>query len=132
MLLNTFADSQYSTPSRLQEPACIRTSAPCAGQLCTFTMSKACLLLLVLLVTAASASSMRERGGPDTDNVVVHLWEWSWNDVAKECENLGKWGYWAVQVCVCMLYAETMGCAVPQGRLFLVGDLQVHPSLLLR
>jgi len=30
--------------------------------------------------------------------VVVHLFEWSWKDIAKECENLSKWGYWGVQV----------------------------------
>jgi hypothetical protein len=38
------------------------------------------------------------RSGPAGDNVVVHLFEWSWKDIEMECPNLGKWGYWGVQV----------------------------------
>lgn len=40
----------------------------------------------------------RDKTGPANDNVVVHLFEWSWKDVARECEDLGRWGYWGVQV----------------------------------
>ena len=37
--------------------------------------------------------------GPKGDKTVVHLFEWSWKDVERECENLmSKWGYWGVQV----------------------------------
>ena len=43
-------------------------------------------------------SVCRDVVGPGGDKVVVHLFEWSWKDVERECENLSKWGYWGVQV----------------------------------
>jgi hypothetical protein len=33
-----------------------------------------------------------------TGSVFVHLFEWRWNDIAKECAWLGQKGFWAVQV----------------------------------
>jgi len=60
------------------------------------------LIIYVLLGLVSSAlcaaGQMRDVVGPGGDKVVVHLFEWSWKDVEKECENLSKWGYWGVQV----------------------------------
>lgn len=58
------------------------------------------LVLLNEPASAAAQGNSSDRGVGDLggDKVVVHLFEWSWKDIAKECENLGKWGYWGVQV----------------------------------
>lgn len=38
-------------------------------------------------------------------NVIVHLFEWKWNDIAVECERfLGPKGYGGVQVIIANLY----------------------------
>jgi glycosidase len=46
-----------------------------------------------LLVTPPAGPSPEAIGG-----VFVQLFEWKWNDIAKECVYLGQKGYWAVQV----------------------------------
>lgn len=49
-------------------------------------------LLLVLLLVLGSAPQARQAG------TSVHLFEWTWSDVAKECPNLAAMGYDAVQI----------------------------------
>jgi hypothetical protein len=54
-----------------------------------------CVLLQATLVnTSAQASTATAKNG----SVMVHLFEWKWTDIAKECSFLAKKGYWAVQV----------------------------------
>ena len=56
-------------------------------------VSFSALLLPALLALGAKAST------PDPSGTFVHLFEWSWADVATECETfLGPKGYDAVQV----------------------------------
>ncbi len=71
-----------------------------------------CLTALLLAAGAAAASRAREQAnatgggqapgllpGLSASSVTVHLFEWSWADVAQECEAfLGPAGYKAVQV----------------------------------
>ena len=57
---------------------------------------KSCQLLITILVLA-SLCSVSFSASPRT--VFVHLFEWNWTDIAKECENfLGPKGFAAVQV----------------------------------
>lgn len=46
-----------------------------------------------LLITSVKDVSPAATGG-----VFVHLFEWRWNDIAKECVWLGQKGFWAVQI----------------------------------
>ncbi len=59
-----------------------------------------CLLAYLTCCTMLwqSAAGATPRDGPAGDNVIVHLFEWSWKDIERECQNLAKWGYWGVQV----------------------------------
>ncbi len=70
------------------------------------------LVLIGLLLTLTGVSRAASFGGQDQSpaaapqaiefperTVMVHLWEWKWTDIAKECEEvLGPKGYAAVQV----------------------------------
>lgn len=44
-------------------------------------------LLIALFVVGASAQF--DPNFKDGRNVIVHLFEWSWNDIAEECERSG-------------------------------------------
>ncbi len=46
-----------------------------------------------LIVGAQTDTTPEKTGG-----VIVHLFEWRWDDIARECAWLGQKGYWAVQV----------------------------------
>jgi len=68
----------------------------------TFRSAVAGLLLMILgcdpAVEPAAPPAPRVVEAPDS-RVVVHLFEWRWDDVAEECETfLGPMGYRAVQV----------------------------------
>ncbi len=65
------------------------------------------LIVGMLLLAGCDAAPAEEPAGPltappavvDADGVIVHLFEWTWPDVAAECETfLGPKGYRAVQV----------------------------------
>ncbi|CAJ0596070.1 unnamed protein product [Cylicocyclus nassatus] len=52
-----------------------------------------------LLLTAVAADPYEEPHTLDNRQVMVHLFEWKWKDIAAECENfLQYFGYGAVQV----------------------------------
>lgn len=69
---------------------------------------KLLMFLACCAVAWPAAVEATTKSGPAGDNVVVHLFEWSWKDIEEECPNLGKWGYWGVQVRVCV----TGGCVL--------------------
>ena len=59
------------------------------------------LVLLALALTSCGSEAMRAVSTQDDADggVIVHLFEWRWDDVARECEEfLGPNGYAAVQV----------------------------------
>ena len=61
------------------------------------TMMPAIVLLLALL-TLAAGEIADPHFAPGHD-AIVHLFEWKWNDIAKECEQfLGPVGFGGVQV----------------------------------
>ncbi len=57
-------------------------------------------LVLVLLQTIFANANPAQASTTTTKNggVMVHLFEWKWTDIGKECSYLAKKGYWAVQV----------------------------------
>jgi len=56
------------------------------------------LIVFVLLTLAAYIRLTDRPSVPEPDGVYVHLFEWSWPDIAQECESfLGPAGYSAVQ-----------------------------------
>lgn len=55
--------------------------------------------LLLFAAVIARGNAYTETHCLDSKQVIVHLFEWSWNDIAKECETiLGPKGYCGVQV----------------------------------
>jgi len=55
-------------------------------------------LLFSLTLTACTQSSARQED-PESRTVFVHLFEWTWPEIARECETfLGPLGYAAVQI----------------------------------
>lgn len=55
------------------------------------------LALLIALIVGASAQHYPNF--KDGRNVIVHLFEWPWNDIAEECERfLGPYGFGGVQI----------------------------------
>ncbi|MGB0651285.1 MAG: alpha-amylase [Rhodothermales bacterium] len=60
-----------------------------------------CLPLLLALITSCTSpeAPSTESGGSTPEGAIVHLFEWRWDDVARECEDfLAPHGYAAVQV----------------------------------
>ena len=65
-----------------------------------------CMVVIAFSSDLVSASESSKADLPlnlydceDGTNVMVHLFEWRWDDIASECENfLGPLGYCAVQV----------------------------------
>nr|XP_054764856.1 alpha-amylase A-like [Lytechinus pictus] len=57
-------------------------------------------LLAILLALFVGASAWNhDPGFKDGRNVIVHLFEWPWNDIADECERfLGPYGFGGVQI----------------------------------
>lgn len=56
-------------------------------------------LLPILFLAACQAAPQPETGTSQPEGVIVHLFEWRWEDVARECEEfLGPNGFAAVQV----------------------------------
>lgn len=54
---------------------------------------------LAVLVLAASGATNKDAHFVPGHDTIVHLFEWKWNDIAKECERfLGPMGYGGVQV----------------------------------
>jgi hypothetical protein len=56
------------------------------------------LLVVSLMLTNLHGPSIVLAQTNNTGRVVVHLFEWKWMDIAKECTYLAQKGYWAVQV----------------------------------
>lgn len=55
--------------------------------------------LLLFAAVIARGNAYTETHCMDSKQVIVHLFEWSWNDIANECESvLGPKGYCGVQV----------------------------------
>lgn len=64
------------------------------------TMMAAIVLLLALLTLAAGEIAHNDPHFAPGHDAIVHLFEWKWDDVAKECEQfLGPSGFGGVQVC---------------------------------
>lgn len=61
----------------------------------------------VLIFTSflAIALAQKDPRYMDRRTTMVHLFEWKFNDIAKECEDfLGPMGYGGVQVCIMNMY----------------------------
>lgn len=57
------------------------------------------ITLTILLAYAALAEAQKETHIRPNRSTIVHLFEWKWKDIAKECESfLSPKGYGAVQV----------------------------------
>nr|AGE83100.1 AMY [Phlebotomus papatasi] len=57
------------------------------------------LIALAVIVTSLSVRAQFNPHFIDNRNVIVHLFEWKWNDIASECKNfLGPNGFAGVQV----------------------------------
>lgn len=64
------------------------------------TMMAAIVLLLALLTLAAGEIAHNDPHFAPGHDAIVHLFEWKWDDVAKECEQfLGPSGFGGIQVC---------------------------------
>lgn len=60
---------------------------------------KAVVLIMSLLLGLTSAQFSPHCAVGRSGQVITHLFEWTWNEVAKECENvLGPKGFCGVQV----------------------------------
>lgn len=57
------------------------------------------LILFVLFIWNNAECSHHEPNMESGRTTIVHLFEWKWNDIARECEEfLGPYGYGGVQV----------------------------------
>lgn len=57
-------------------------------------------IVLLQLVALASVWTQKEPHFLDNRSTMVHLFEWTWPEIARECEEfLGPQGYGGVQVC---------------------------------
>jgi len=62
-------------------------------------LSKLAAVAAVILAVSHTGESYTETHCQDQKQVIVHLFEWSWSDIASECESfLGPKGYCGVQV----------------------------------
>ncbi|CAD5221708.1 unnamed protein product [Bursaphelenchus xylophilus] len=60
---------------------------------------KGIVLFLFLLAPSSDADPYDDTHNIGSRDLMVHLFEWKWNDIAQECENfLSKNGYGAVQI----------------------------------
>ena len=65
-------------------------------------MCRMLIIAVALLVVPSSATYLGNYYCESGRDVFVHLFEWKWTDIAKECENfLSKNGFCAVQVKLC-------------------------------
>lgn len=66
---------------------------------CCLNKTVGTLVTTLSILIAQNASLVKAQGLSEPRTVFVHLFEWKWKDIAKECEtHLGPQGYAAVQI----------------------------------
>jgi alpha-amylase len=56
-------------------------------------------IFLLVFLKNGLISSQKSQTNPTTQTVILHLFEWKWNDIAEECERfLGPNGFLGVQI----------------------------------
>ena len=66
------------------------------------------MVVMVVVVVVGAEEGIDEDVVSPPGHTLVHLFEWSWEDVALECENfLAPKGFWGVQVFNIIKFHET-------------------------